>query len=165
MHRMQLAYFVRKQCVYIVFLEHSRMMEITFFLSYSGKHYGVNEALNLSFNSAYHPQIHGRTELVNSSLGNFLRCLASERPNRQDLVLSLLQQAQFAYNSSINKTTSKSPFEILYDYPISITLTDLLYLTTYHEHHSIDADTNIEHIRKVQGVVVEKLRTSNTKYK
>ena len=35
----------------------------------------------LSFSSAYHPQTDGKTELVNRSLGNLLRCLAGEHPN------------------------------------------------------------------------------------
>lgn len=33
---------------------------------------------NLSFGSAYHPQIDGQTKVVNRSLGNMLRCLTKE---------------------------------------------------------------------------------------
>jgi hypothetical protein len=35
---------------------------------------------NINFSSTYHPQIDGKIEVVNISLGNILRCLVSEHP-------------------------------------------------------------------------------------
>jgi hypothetical protein len=49
----------------------------------------------LKFSSAYHPQIDGQTEVVNTSLGNLLRCIVSDHNRNWDLVLSTVQ---FAYN-------------------------------------------------------------------
>ena len=65
----------------------------------------------LNFNSVYHPQIDGQTEVVNQSLRNLLRSLVGNKPKQWDLALS---QAEFAYNHSKNRTTQLSPFEIVY---------------------------------------------------
>jgi hypothetical protein len=66
---------------------------------------------NLSFNSDYHPQTNGQTEVLNKSLGNLLRSLVTEHHNQWDQILT---QAKFAYNDSPNRSTGKSPFQILY---------------------------------------------------
>jgi hypothetical protein len=64
-----------------------------------------------SFISAYHPQTDGQTEVVNKILGNLLRSLVTERHNQWD---QILPQEKFAYNDSPNRSTGKSPFQILY---------------------------------------------------
>jgi hypothetical protein len=61
--------------------------------------------------SAYHPQTDGQTEVVNQSLGNLLRSLSGKNPSHWDLVLA---QAKFAYNNSVNRSTGKSLFQIVY---------------------------------------------------
>lgn len=66
---------------------------------------------NLSFNSAYHPQMDGQTKVVNRSLGNILRSLVGMHPKQWDLVLA---QVEFAYNDSPNRSTGMSPFQIMY---------------------------------------------------
>jgi hypothetical protein len=65
----------------------------------------------LSFNSTYHPQIDGYTEVVNKSFGNLLRSLVTEHHNQWD---QIMPQAEFTYNDSPNKSTGKIPFQILY---------------------------------------------------
>lgn len=52
-----------------------------------------------------------QTKVVNRTFGNLLRCLTKEYGLTWDLVI---HQAEFAYNDNINRTTGKSPFEILY---------------------------------------------------
>lgn len=42
---------------------------------------------NLSFSSAYHPQIDGKTKVVNRTLGNLLRCLAKEYGKTWDQII------------------------------------------------------------------------------
>ena len=64
----------------------------------------------LHFSSSHHLQTDGQTEVVNRSLGNLLRSLVGENPRQLDLVLS---QAEFAYNRSHNRTTGKTPFEVV----------------------------------------------------
>lgn len=55
--------------------------------------------VNLSFNSAYHPQTDGQTEVVNRSLGNILRSLVYQNPKQWDLALAW---AKFPYNDTPN---------------------------------------------------------------
>jgi hypothetical protein len=66
---------------------------------------------NLAFSSAYHPQTDGKTEVVNRSLGDLLRSLVTEHHSSWD---QILPQAEFEYNDSVNRSTGKSPFQILY---------------------------------------------------
>jgi hypothetical protein len=66
---------------------------------------------NLSFSSAYHPQTDEQTEVVNKILGNILRILVTEQGHQWDQILA---RAEFAFNNSVNRSTRKSPFEIVY---------------------------------------------------
>ena len=50
--------------------------------------------------------------MVNRSLGNLLRCLVGDKPKGWDLILP---QAKFSYNNSINRSTSRSPLQIVYE--------------------------------------------------
>ena len=44
-------------------------------------------------------------------MGNLLRCLVGDKLEGWDLILP---QAKFAYNNSINRSTDRSPFQIVY---------------------------------------------------
>ncbi|PKU71893.1 hypothetical protein MA16_Dca026620 [Dendrobium catenatum] len=68
----------------------------------------------IKLSSAYHPQTDGQTEVVNSTLGNMLRCLVQDNPKKWDDILS---QAEFAYNSMPNRSTGMCPFNIVYTKP------------------------------------------------
>jgi hypothetical protein len=57
---------------------------------------------NLSFISSYHPQMDRKTEVVNKSLGDFLRSLVIEHHSQWD---NILPQIEFSYNDSINRRT------------------------------------------------------------
>jgi hypothetical protein len=54
------------------------------------------------FSSVYHPQMDGQTEVVNRSLGDLLRSLVTKHHSSSD---SILPQAEFAYNDSVNRRT------------------------------------------------------------
>ncbi|KAL5844505.1 hypothetical protein ACOSQ3_010558 [Xanthoceras sorbifolium] len=62
----------------------------------------------LKYSSTCHPQTDGQTEVVNRSLGNLLRCFVGKYVKSWD---SVLPQAEFAYNNSVNRST---PFEAVY---------------------------------------------------
>ena len=49
--------------------------------------------------------------MVNRILGDLLRILVVEHHNSWD---NVLPHAEFAYNDSVNRSTGKSPFEIIY---------------------------------------------------
>ena len=47
---------------------------------------------------------------MNQILGNLLRCLVGNKPTSWDFVLA---KEEFAYNNSMNRSTKKTPFEIV----------------------------------------------------
>ena len=49
--------------------------------------------------------------MVNRSLGDLLRSLVTEHHSSWD---NILPQAEFAYNDSVNRSTSQSPFQVVY---------------------------------------------------
>jgi hypothetical protein len=63
------------------------------------------------FSSTYNPQTDGQTEVVNISLGDLLRSLVTEHHSQWD---KILPEVEFSYNESINRSTGKSPFQIVY---------------------------------------------------
>jgi hypothetical protein len=65
----------------------------------------------LSFSSSYHPQIDEQMEVVNISLGDLLRSFVTKHHSQWDQILA---QAEFAYNDSVNRSTGKSTFQIVY---------------------------------------------------
>jgi hypothetical protein len=115
---------------------------------------------NLSFSSAYHPQIDGQTEVVNRSLGNLLISLFTEQVRQWDQILA---QAEFVFNNSINRSIGKSPFEILYGIqPRGIT--ELRNLNQ-DEFRSAGAEYFATEMHKLHDRVREKLQDKSQKYK
>ena len=65
---------------------------------------------DLKFSSTFHTQNDRQTQVVNRSLGSFLRCLVGDKPNGWDMVVA---QAKFAYKNFVNRSTCKKPFQIV----------------------------------------------------
>lgn len=63
------------------------------------------------FSSAFHPQTDGQMEVVNRTLGNMLRCVRGDKQQNWE---TALPQVEFAYNSMVNRSTGKTPFEVVY---------------------------------------------------
>ncbi|RVW83628.1 Transposon Ty3-I Gag-Pol polyprotein [Vitis vinifera] len=72
------------------------------FMSYFWKTLWAKLGTQLKFSSSFHPQTDGQTEVVNRSLGNLLKCIVRDQLRNWD---NVLPQAEFAFNSSTNRTT------------------------------------------------------------
>ena len=97
---------------------------------------------------------------MNQSLGNLLRSIVGEKPKQWDLALP---QAEFAYNSSVNISIGKSPFQVVY----GINPTRVLDLVPLPLGEKIDDDgeASVEHNQQIQQKVRQKLQASNQQYK
>ena len=113
----------------------------------------------LKFSTAYHPQTNGQTEVVNRSLGNLLRCLVGDNLGNWDL---LLPRAEFAYNSSVNRSIGKRLFEVVHGYRPRKPL-DLAPLPT-HARVSESAESYAQHIRELHKEISQKIQASNELY-
>ena len=89
-----------------------------------------------------------------------LRSLIGEHPKQWDLTLP---QAEFAYNRSVNRTTGKTPFEIVYGRN-PITPLDLVPIPVK-EPVSVDADEQSQQIKELHQQVRAKIVQSNEQYK
>lgn len=113
----------------------------------------------LKFSSAFHPQTDDQTEVVNRSLGDLLRCLVGDMVKTWDLILPM---AEFEYNSSVNRTTGRSPFEIVLGLqprkPIDLVPLPIL------DRPSAKADAFADHIRNIHADVRRKIALRNISY-
>ena len=98
--------------------------------------------------------------MVNHTLENLIRCISSKKLKQWDLALS---QAEFAYNSLVNWSTSKSPFAIIYCVPPKHAL-DLVPLPELPRLSQV-AKNMVVRIQAMQEKVRQKLETTNVKYK
>ena len=99
----------------------------------------------LQFNSSYHPQTDGKTNLVNQSFGNLLRSIVGENPKQWDLTLP---QVEFAYNSPMNRYTGKYPCQVVYGRNPMCVL-DLAQLPLG-DRINDDGEAFVEHIKKLK---------------
>ncbi|PKI36113.1 hypothetical protein CRG98_043495 [Punica granatum] len=114
----------------------------------------------LQFSSSHHPQTDGQTKVVNQSLGSLLRALVKGHIRQWDLQLPL---AEFAYNRSLSKTTSKSPFQIVYGSNPN-NLLDLVPIPINHSFSS-NAEERVKKIQEFHKDVRKEILQQNEKYK
>ena len=128
------------------------------FVSHFWRHLWKKFDTTLNFSSAHHPQTDGQTEVVNRTLGSMIRSLVGDKPKQWDLTLP---QAEFAFNSMLNRSTGKAPFELVYT-KVPNQTTDLLKLPT-----SVNkaADNLAEKLASTLGDVRLKLAEANARYK
>lgn len=130
------------------------------FTSYFWKTLWHMVGTKLKFSTAYHPQTDGQTEVVNRSLGNLLRCLVSDHNRNWDLILPT---AQFAYNSSINRSIGMSPFEVVHGYKPRKPL-DLLPMSL-NARVSESAESFARRIQDLHIEITKQIQASNAQYK
>ncbi|KAJ1407175.1 Ribonuclease H-like superfamily [Sesbania bispinosa] len=65
----------------------------------------------LKYNSAYHPETDGQTEVTNRSLEAYLCCFTSDHPR---LWYKFLHLTEYWHNSSFHSAIGMSPFQGLY---------------------------------------------------
>jgi hypothetical protein len=99
-------------------------------------------------------------DCVNQSLGDLLRSLVTEHHNSWD---NILPQAEFAYNDSMNRSTGKSPFQIVYG-------TQLRGVSELRESEqtatsSASAEEFAEAMKELHSKVKQRLQDSNQEYK
>ena len=115
---------------------------------------------SLDMSSAYHPQSDGQTEVTNRSLGDMLRCLVGSNIRSWE---SILCQAEFAHNHAVNRSTSFSPFRIVYGIvPRSPLDLGVLPDATRDHGEAVEFVANISHIHQQ---VHDNLRLASAKYK
>ena len=97
---------------------------------------------------------------MNKSFGDLLRSLVTEHHNQWE---NILPHAKFAYNDSLNRSTGKSPFEIVYDrQPRGVLeLRDSKQIMT----KSTSAEEFAEAMQEFHSRVKERLLESNQEYK
>lgn len=94
---------------------------------------------------------------MNRTLGNLLCSLSSKRPKQWD---TILPRAEFAYNSMVNRSTGKSPFEIIYGKTPNHYLDLAKIPTSIRKVEDVTAT-----FEKIQKEVKKKLQESNESYK
>ena len=130
------------------------------FMSYFWKTLWHLVGIKLKFSTAFHPQTDGQTKVVNSSLGNLLRCLVGEANWNWDSILPI---AQLSYNSSVNRFIGASPFEVVHGYTSRKPL-DLLPMSP-HVRISESAKAFVRHIHDLHNGIRKKIQVSNSQYK
>nr|GFA36112.1 reverse transcriptase [Tanacetum cinerariifolium] len=67
--------------------------------------------VKLDLSTAYHPQTDGQTELINRSLGCYLRCMVGEKPKEW---VKWLPLTEFWCNINYHTSTKTTPYEVVY---------------------------------------------------
>jgi hypothetical protein len=116
--------------------------------------------MNLSFISAYHPQMDRKTKVVNQILGDVLRSLVVECHSRWD---QILPQAKFSYKDSPNRSKGQSPFHIMYGIQLRgvYELRDL----EQSEFRSDRVEEFAANMQELHSKIKEWLQNSNQEYK
>ena len=98
--------------------------------------------------------------MVNRSLGDLLRSLVIEHHSQWDQILA---QVEFAYNDSVNRSTGKSPFQIVYGMnPRGVSE---LRNIKQSEFRSAGAEDFTAEIHELHNHIKEELKNNNNEYK
>ena len=65
----------------------------------------------MKYSISSHPKTDGQTKVANRTLGNMILSVSGDKPKQWD---ATLPQIEFAFNSMPNRSTKKTPFEVVY---------------------------------------------------
>lgn len=111
----------------------------------------------LNFITTFHPQNDRQTKVVDRPLGTLLRILANDEPRSSD---ECLPHVEFAFNSSINRTTEKTPFMIVFGC-MPQNVVDLINWMR----ESKGVENFVEKLKSIHEIVKENINVANDKYK
>jgi hypothetical protein len=106
----------------------------------------------LLFNTTYHPQIDGQTEVVNHTLSTLLRYMIK---NNLRVWEECLPHVEFAYNRAVHSTTQLCPFEVVYSFK-PITPLDMLPLP-FQERVNTEASKRADFMWKIHEKIKEEI--------
>jgi hypothetical protein len=95
----------------------------------------------------YHPQGNSSVELINKTIGRYLRAFVDKQTLDWIYYLPLLQ---FSYNYSVNQATKTAPFDLIYQHQVNMPFFDDLapLASMYNESSEIEFQKRTEKIRK-----------------
>jgi len=113
----------------------------------------------LKYSTTCHPQTDGQTEVTNRTLGTILRVLVKTNVKAWDL---LLPHAEFAYNTAPSKTTSLSPFKVMFGVdplsPLDLVPREM------NEKPNVDVSRRVEEIQRLHEMVKSMIEKANASY-
>ena len=130
------------------------------FISYFWKTLWHMLGTKLKFSTAFHSQTDGQMEVVYRSLGNILRIIVGEHLGSWDLKLSI---AKCVDNTSVNKTTGRSPYEIVYVFRPKQPIDLILVADHYRESESIS--TLASDVHELHKEISDMIAHNNANYK
>ena len=89
-----------------------------------------------------------------------MKCLVRDKPKGWDMILP---QAEFTYNNYVNKSTGKSPFQIVYGN--SPRTASELRKFDKGEISSVEAEDFVEHLKNIHEDVRQYITKMNAQYK
>ncbi|GKA44155.1 RNA-directed DNA polymerase [Tanacetum coccineum] len=97
-------------------------------------------------------------DIVNRTLGNMICCLCGEKSKLWDVSL---EQAEFAYNSTVHSSTGFSPFEVVY----KTSPRHMVNLVDLPGKKNVQANRMVEEFQATHEVVRANITEANAKYK
>nr|KYP34005.1 Transposon Ty3-I Gag-Pol polyprotein [Cajanus cajan] len=132
----------------------------TKFLSHFWKILWEKLGTKLVYSTTCHPQTNGQTEVVNRSFSTLLRVILKGNKKTWD---ECLPHIEFSYNRVVHRTTSLSPFDVVYGFN-PITPLDLIPLPNTTSLYHKEGVSRPEFIRKYHEKVKSQIEKQTEKY-
>ena len=114
----------------------------------------------LLFSTTCHPQTDGQTEVVNRTLGTFLRTVLRNNLKTWE---ACLPHVEFAYNRAVHSTTNCSPFEVVYGFN-PLTPLDLLPMPNVSVFKHKEGQAKADYVKKLHERVKDQIERKNKSY-